>query len=523
MSSSSGGQSGVFVIPSSSLAATPTWVSTSTASLFLGYGLQVTLNGSNAITAFSPATYMYAAVDTSNNLHVYGLNLASSSTPTATQIGSLSLPLTPGAAVSTVICDSREASTNLFDGTTLFVALHIAGTGGCNTTGDVWEVVHYTDSSSAAPTVVGIKSTAFTPLYDATGALTGLELFDSVSGNLYLYANDGFTSPTTLVAGVTAASTVINSEAVNGGAAFTGNELFLSVTTAAGNYLYRLPHGVTTATKEYTATGTLTGIGVADGVNVYFNDTVSGATSTTTLWAEPLSGGTPTELYSVSYPATVSYNLLGANTSVLVFYSTTISGSSMTSTLLSVPVTTLSTSATTIGGPFTGGIFSSSSFLEPTTAGDPSTNLVFVNVLNVTSGGGGTTFSYSSEALTPGGTVKKALTSNSVFLYNAASFLSGSALQITGITDTAGGYGGGTFNAVNLGTLASTALTTTGGASYTVPAGFVAGFGQLANTIGAGVLAPVSGSSAAALGGAYDLSKDLIVPISLTNTNVALF
>jgi hypothetical protein len=523
VSSSSGGQSGVFVIPSSSLASTPAFVSTSPASLFLGYGETITLSGSNAITGYSPGTYMYAAVDSSNNLHVYGMNLTSTSTPTPTQIGTLSLPLAAGAAVNTVICDSRQASTNLLTASTVFVVLHIAGTGGCNTTGDVWEVVHYTDSSTTAPTVVAIKGTGFTPLYNASGALTGLELFDSASGNLYLYANDSFTSPTTLVAGVTAASIVLNSEAVNGGASFAGNVLFLSVTTASGNYLYRLPFGATTATKEYTATGTLTGIGVGDGTNVYFNDTVSGATSTTTLWAEPLSGGTNTELYTVSYPATVSYDLLGANTSVLVFYSTTISGSSMSSTLLSVPVTTLSSSPTTIGGPYTGSIYSSSSFLEPTTDGEPSTDLVFVNVVDISTGGSGTTFSYSSEVVSPAGTVMKALTSNSVFLYDAASYLSGSAVQVTGITDTAGGYGGGTLNAVNLGTLVSTALTTTGGAAYTLPAGFDPGFVQIANTIGAGVLAPISGSGAATMGGAFDLSKDLIVPISMTNTNIALF
>jgi hypothetical protein len=498
-------------------------VSTSTATLFLGYGQQITLNGSNDVTAYSPATYMYAAIDTSNNIHVYGLNLTSTTTPSATQIGSLSLPLTAGAAVDTVICDSREASTNLFDASTVFVVLHIAGSTGCNTTGDVWEVVHYTDASSTAPTVVAIKSTFFTPLYDSTGALTGLELFDATSGNLYLYASDTFTSPTTLVAGVTAASTVLNAESVNGGA-FTGNELFLSVTTAAGNYLYRLVHGATTATREYTATGTLTGVGVGDGVNLYFNDTVTAATSTTTFWAEPVAGGTPTELYTVSYPAGVSYDLLGANTSVLVFYSSTVSGSGISSTLLNVPVSTLSATATTIGGPYAGSISSSNSFLQPVTGGDPSTDLVFLNVLNATSGGGGgTTISYSSEVLTPTGTVKKALTSNSAFIFNATSILSGSALQITGITDTNGGYGGGTFNAVNVATLASIALTTTGGAAYTVPAGFVSGFAQLSDTIGAGLFAPAGGSSAASMGGAFDLSKDLIVPISLTNTNVTLF
>jgi len=510
------------VIPSTALSTPPAFVSTSAATQYLGYAEQITVNGSGVISAYSPAIYMYAGVDSSNAIHVYGLNLTSTAAPTPVQIGSLSLPLASGAAISTVICESRPANTNLFDPTTMFVVLHIAGTTGCNTTGDVWEVVHYADGASTAPTVVGITSIFYTPLYGPTGALTGLELFDSVSGNLYLYASDSFTTPITLVSGVTAASTILNAESVNGGAAFAGNELFLSVTTAAGNYLYRLPHGVTSATQEYTATGTLTGIGVGDGVNVYFNDTLSAATSTTSLWAEPLSGGAATKLYSVSYPSTVSYDLLGANGSVLVFYSTTISGASMSSTLYNVPVTGLSATATAIGGPYTGAIFSSNSFLQPATVGQPASDLVFVNVLNITSGGSGNSYSYSSELLAPTGTVKQALTSNSVFLYDGASPLSDSVLQITGITDTSGGYGGGSFHAVNLASLTSTAFTTTGGAAYTVPAGDAAGVSALSTTIGAGLLEP-RGGSGASVGLAYDSSKSLIVPIALTNTNVSLF
>ena len=520
MASTTGGQSGVFVIPSASLASAPAFVSTSAATQYLAYAEQITVSGSGVISAYSPAIYMYAGVDSSNAIHVYGLNLTSTAAPTPVQIGSLSVPLLSGAAISSVICDSRAANTNLFEATTLFVVLHIAGASGCNTTGDIWEVVHYTDAVSAAPAVLGITSTFYTPLYDSTGALTGLELLDGVSGNLYLYASDSFTSPTTLVSGVSAVSTILNAQSVNGGGAFTGNELFLSVTTAAGNYLYRLPNGASTATQEYTATGTLSGIGVGDGINVYFSDTVSAATSTTSLWAEPLSGGAATKLYSVSYPSTVSYDLLGANGSLLVFYSTTISGASMSSTLYSIPVTSLSATATPIGGPYTGGLFASSSFLQPATVGQPASDLVFVNVTNV--GSGGSSFSYASQILTPTGTVKQALTSNSQFLFDAASPLSDSVLQITGITDTGGGYGGGSLHAVNLTTLASTALTTTGGAAYTVPAGDAAGAAGLSLSIGAGLLEP-RGGSGASVGLAYDLSKSLIVPIALTNTNVSLF
>jgi hypothetical protein len=517
-----GGQTGVFVIPSSNLPATPAFVTTSAATEYLAYGEAVTLNGSGAVTAYSPATYMYAAIDSGNDIHVYGLNLTSATAPTPTQIGSLSLPLTSGAAISTVICDSRQAATNFLDPTTTFVMLHIAGTTGCNTTGDVWEVVHYTDSASTAPLVVAVKTTSFSPLYGPTGALTGLELLDAASGNWYLYPSDAFTSPVTLLTGVTGIVTILNGDSVTGGDTFSGSVLFASVTTGAGDYLYRLPYGATTATLEYTATGTLSGSGISDASNVYFMDTVSGATSTSTFWAEALGGGTPTKLYSATYSAGSGYDLLGANGSLLVLDSTSISGSGSSSTLLTVPVNTLSATATTIAGPFTGGVFADSSFLQPTTPGQPSTDLVFVNVVELSSGGGGTTYSYSTEILTPSGTVKQALLSNSSFVFDAASALSGSVLQVTGITETDGGYGGGTFNALNLGTLAPTVLTTTGGAAYTAPAGYLPGFASLSSSIGAGLLEPQS-SSNASLGAAYDLSKHLLVPIAISNTSVSVF
>jgi hypothetical protein len=517
-----GGQSGVFVIPSGNLAAAPAFVSSAAATAYLAYGEQVTVSGSNVVTALSPATYMYAAIDNSNNIHVYGLNLASSSTPEPVQIGSLSLPLTSGAAINTVICDSRQSQTNILQPSTMFVVVHIAGTGGCNTTGDVWEVVHYTDSSGTAPAVANITSTQFNSLFGPGGALTGLELLDAGSGNLYLYPDDTFTSPATLVTGVTGASVLFDADDVVGGVAFSGNELFLAVTTASGSFLYRLPHASTTATKEYTATGSLSGSGIGDGTNMYFVDTTSATTSTSTFWAEPLGGGAPTELYSVSYPVSVSYDLLGANASVLVFYETTISGGAITSNLLNVPVGSVSSSATSIGGPYNGSISADSSFLQPTTAGDASSRVVFLNVIQETSGGGTTTINYSSEVLTPTGTVKQSLTTNSVYPFAATGPLSGSVLQITGITDTNGGYGGGSFNDVSLATLNSTALTTTGGAAYQVPAGDISGLAGLANTIGAGVIAPRTGAGASQ-GAAYDLSKDLIVPISLTNTSITLF
>jgi hypothetical protein len=237
-----------------------------------------------------------------------------------------------------------------------------------------------------------------------------------------------------------------------------------------------------------------------------------GASTTEYLLQEPLAGGTPTQIYSSS----TSYNLLGANDSLVVFYTS----SAGTTSLFTTPVSAspAATSATTLGAsPYTGTISLGSSFMLPTTAGDSATSLVFLTVINTAA----SPTSYSSEVLSPSGSVEQSLTSNSAFLYFAASPLSGSVIQVQNI-GTSGGYGGGTFYNVkpaNLtGSAAGTAITTTGGAAYTVPANTLAGLVGLSSTIGAGDLEATGATS----GLAYDLSQNLIVPVTLTNTNVSI-
>jgi len=349
------GQTGVFVIPSNALTTAPAYVTTSANTMFLDSGRNVTVNGSKLVTAYSPATLMFAATDSSNNIHVYGLNLVSESTPTATQISSLSLSLASGAALDTVICDSHGSASDLLQPTTIFVVLHISGRTGCNTSGDVWEVVHYTDSSVTAPTLVSITGTDIQELYAPSGALAGLVLLDPVSGNLYMYANDTFMSPRTAIPGgdITSIGTdYSNNNLAAIGTAFTGTDLFLAVTKTGGaQYLYRLPYAATTATLEYTAAGSLTG-GVSDGTSLFFTDE-SGETQL--IFQEPLAGGTPTELYRYSYntPSGVQpYSLLGSNGSFLVIleysYNDGTTGDPYSSHLATLPVGTLSASATAV-------------------------------------------------------------------------------------------------------------------------------------------------------------------------------
>jgi hypothetical protein len=510
-----GGKSGVFVIPSGRLTAKPSIVSTSTATLYLDVGINSTLSHKGKAPAYSPATYLFAATDASNNIHVYGLNLTAASTPIATQIGTLSLPLPSGKAIETVICDSSGSPTNDLDGTSVFLVLHIAGATGCNTTGDVWEVVHYTDSTSTAPAVVNITTTGMTPLYDPSGALAGLVVLDPATHNLYLYADESFTHPTTLVPGdgATQIDLLYNtgSRVLVFGGPSNGTVLFMSLTNAAGSFLYRISYSGA-ITKEYTAAGAVGG-GVADATNLYFADslpTQHSDTTTVNLWQLPLKGGKARELYSAT--DILLAKPIGSNGSLLVF--STLSATS-TTTLYSVPIGELSSTATLLGGPYASVVYTS---LLPTTFGNLATDLLFVTLESHT---GGST-SFSTEILSPaGGSPRQPLTGNSFWFANATSALAGSVLEVTGITDTTGGFGGASIDAVNLSTLTPTTLKAPGGAVYTVPAGDDLVIEPLSNHIGAGEIVPGI-STEARLGSAYSLSADRFVPISLTNTNISV-
>jgi len=500
------GQTGVFVIPSNALTTTPAFVTVSADTMSLASAQNLTVNAGNVVTAYSPAALMFAATDPNNNIHVYGLNLLAAQTPTATQISSLSLPLAPGAALSTVICDSHGSSSNLLQPTTLFVMLHIAGTMGCNTKGDVWEVVHYTDSPATAPTVVSITTTAIQELYAPSGALAGLVLLDPASMNLYVYANDSFTTPATAGGGIASIETVYsNNNVAVGGTAFTGTVLFLAAATTGGTQsLYRLPYTSTTAMNEYTAVGGGTlGSGVSDGTNLYFTDN----SKPQLIWQESLAGGPPTKLYSYTVPAGGEpYSLVGSNGSLLVM-STFTDESSRASYLATLPVGTLSANTTSLetNSGFT------DAFMVETTPGNPPTALVFVNIVHSSPPPPAVPSSYSSEVLTPSGTAKPGGSSGA--FYAGTSGLSGYVLQVG--TPAYHGEGPWTLSALNLETLAPTTLQTPGGAAFTVPNGDRPQLFGLSNVIGAGT----SGGQ----GLAYDLSKNLIEPIVIANTDVAPF
>jgi hypothetical protein len=97
--------------------------------------------------------------------------------------------------------------------------------------------------------------------------------------------------------------------------------------------------------------------------------------------------------------------------------------------------------------------------------------------------------------------------------------LEGGVLEITGITDTNGGFGGASLNLWPVGGTSGMAITLTGGASYKVPANYWLFLGGFYGTpMAEGEL--ISVKTQASSGAAFNASKRVIVPISFTNTNV---
>jgi hypothetical protein len=521
--STSGGETGLFVVPSNNPASSPTFVTQTPAGdqviTMLGLSKSLTSNSSNVVTASSPYALLYIATGSDGKAHAYALNLSDVTVaPAATQISSLSL-----GSVADICGIVGSAQTRISDPTTLFVVLHTnsGGATSCGSGGDVYEVIHYTDSATTAPTVIDIATPTpvnpLVPLYTSGGALGGLVLLNSITSSLDFYDDNTFTNPTVLATGVTSWSDLADDSAVDNTGDVGATIAFLSLTTSNGTSLWRVTaSGV--AANVYTATGTLEG--VADQNNIYFTDTTLG--SSQGIYQEALSGGTPTQLYSASVSGLTippHYTLIGSNgTDLVLVRNDFVMSGGMSMAVANLPVGT-ATSPTVIAGPFSGVVTAA---LCPATFGNVTSDDLLVNVAPGPLSGSTTSTAYSTEILTPAGAVKQAPLANSTF----GALLScdngfGSVLQIRGITDTSGGYGGGAVNALDLGTLAATQLgTTSGSGSYTVPSGDQLSAIFLSNTIGLGGAFPVSGSGSSGI--AVDLSKSELVAVSVPYSNVSV-
>jgi hypothetical protein len=471
---------GLFLVSQENLTGTSLPITSEPLTAFLGAATQYTLSASNRVVSFQRYSIMYAATGADGNVHVYGLPLATGN--------ALPVQLSSFTLGSRQYCSAFSAQTNLKDPTTLFVVLDIATE--C-TKDDVYEVVHWTDSPTAAPQSVTIPFLPMTALYQPGGLLGGL-LVDSNSGTLSYYAGTTFTNPITIASGLSSWVVQYQSSVGVTGNMAEGDSAFLDLTGPAGEALWRVSYDGT-ASVVHTVAGQL-GSFVADDTNIYFYDAVA-STSQQHVFQQPINSNSPAEieLYTatpvVADPAAqdilVPLQLIGSDDQRLVVTATSYDLANLppigvAPTVLSSSVQSLqvgvAATPTTIAGPFTSALLNA--FMTSPTIGDYAAQNVYVNVLS--SQNSGATRSYTGEVFSPEGAVVTAAVANSTFIavppfYRPQASWSqsffGPVLQYSGITDSNGMLGGSTITPFAVTSGAGAPLLGSDGQTYRVPAG----------------------------------------------------
>jgi len=530
------GKNGLFLIPSDKLTSSPapTFVTTDTTQL-LGIGTQISTKG--GVVTYSPQVMMYADTTSTGTTKIFGLTLAGTSTvPTPAQISNLALSST-----QQVCSVGFSSETDVTQPTTLFVVIEVGTSTQCSSGGGTFEVVHYLDSATTAPVVVSINTTNIQSVYQ-NGKLTALLLYDSTTKSFDAYSDDTFTSPTQKITGLSGTRYVAG---VLDATTLSMPELFFSVTTSATpavTFLYRID-GATLATSQIQniMSGSIDYAAPQDETNLYYQVVTPGASNsfTATFYQVALTGGTPKLLYTapayvLNGTAVTSYRLIGSNDSVVAFqyssepYTAGIPDpTKATSALYSVPVGTTTTTPTTLANYAAGNLLQVAFLAAPSGSG-LSSSVLFATVQNAKGTFPSFAYAFSAVSIPLNGGTAPAPIANSVYegLAIISARLTDSVWQVTGITDTNGGYGGGTANVVNVSNLMGTPFTTTGGGHYVFSPGFVGSlFAISSNNIAVGFLdnAPAVSSGTGSLqedGLAADLTKNFLDPVVITNTVV---
>ncbi len=157
-------------------------------------------------------------------------------------------------------------------------------------------------------------------------------------------------------------------------------------------------------------------------------------------------------------------------------------------------------------------------FLAAPSGSGLSSSVLFATVQNAKGTFPAFTYAFSAVSIPLNGGTAPAPIANSVYegLAIISTRLSDSVWQVTGITDTNGGYGGGTANVVNVSNLTDTPFTTTGGGHYVFSPGFIGSlFAISSNNVAVGFLdnGPAVSSGTGSLqedGLAADLTKNFL-------------
>jgi hypothetical protein len=415
------------------------------------------------------------------------------------------------------ICGSDFAQGNLKEPDSLWVLLGIGtpGPDGCLVTKQ--EAVYYLDGADEEPQSEAFPTYQFESLYD-DGVLNGGVAYDLFTGTVYLYSHGNVVAK--LAEG--GIPFPVLPAVIHDGTEF-GNDVvyFEKFGFTGSSTLYRIDARTLTSSKVASVTSLGPVPAIADSKNLYY---IASSSTSSNFYQVPLMGGTPKLLFTGTAGANSAYQWIGSTGSTLIFQDATVpmlngneDEAKATASVYTIPVGAHSTSATQIGGPYDGLVTGFPDQASLTAKPD-----VYINISRPASQATNASYTFSSVKIPLDGSSKPSPVANSAYGGDLILNSVPTIWQVTGINDTRG-WGGGTVSLTNLETGASTKLTTTGGKTFTVPAGHM---GILVDMIDANVafgsFYPIA-SVPPLVGAAADLTHHFIYTVSILNTNVSIY
>jgi hypothetical protein len=334
-----GGQNGVFVIPSNALTTPPVEISGPSYPQELGLGV------ASSSTGYAVGSALYFGTGSDGYAHFYSLNLTDTGVaPSAVQSTALTLPAPVVNPPTSCLVFFHTSQADLHDPTSLFALVQLPTArvnGSCGTGEPVYDLISYGAAATAQPVLTPIPPacSGMDSVYTDQGTLGGLLVADADKDLLfYAYNGSNFTRNANPIA------TNLGYFVLNFASNSTGTEVFASgQDTSYAYHVYGVNASGTTL-FEYTAQGSV-GSRFTDANNLYFTD--GGATqisqgANTYLYAVPLEKAVSSPTLLATLPNSVygSVSLVGSASggTALLFLGTLGTGSSQNSTLYSVSV-----------------------------------------------------------------------------------------------------------------------------------------------------------------------------------------
>lgn len=507
-----GGKDGLFVIPSNSLTTPPIFITNNPV-----MELNPTFPVPNSLVAEYRRT-VFASKGSDAQVHLYYVLLNdTASVPTPVQISNLTL------SSLSDICGYSGTRVDVTNPDTEFYLLQLAGPNGtCKDSDDIYEVVHVTDDSNAAPSVANVDNVQFDPIHTTSGLLSGVVILDSVTNDLEFFAGTSFSNPVVLSANVNGYEKLINTLGyVSQAGGFSCSQLsipdnvsYFRVTKYSGDqFLYKVDENGVASVAFSTSSPAIDHF-ISDSNNLFFDTVQVTFTSgvyiqTATIVQLPFDGTSSTNLYTLNNTYNPGIELAGSDGASLVFNAPYPDSSAGINALQSIPLGSASTTAQVLTT-----LPSFDSSLCRLNSNDPSTAVIIVNAKPDMSSA---PVIYRSAMLSSDGTLLQPWTDGALFV-GRASDGSGRFYEVNGITDTNGGYGGASLYDVTVASWQSVPFKTSTGDDFVIPNNYTIYMSDVSDSVCVGGLIPVGGGDVDKI--VCDKATHEIVTISMPNTSV---